>query len=102
MIEPSESPWAAPVVLVQKRDRSLKYCIDYRRLNAVTKKDSYPLPNMHYCLESLDGQKFFSSMGLSSWQVKLSEEAKDIIWGWRKIVAFQGDANWVVQHASHL
>ena len=54
VIEPSESPWAVPVVLVLKRDGSLRYCIDNRKLNAVTKKDSYPLPNMQGCLESPD------------------------------------------------
>ena len=59
-------------MLVLKRDRSLRYCIDYRKLNAVTKKDSYPLPNMQDCLESLDG-----ALNFGYWQVKLSEEAKD-------------------------
>ena len=79
VIEPSDSPWAAPVVLVRKKDGTLRYCIDYRRLNDVTQKDSYPLPNMQDCLESLDGACFFSSMDLCSgyWQVKLTDEARD-------------------------
>ena len=61
---------------MRKRDGTLHYCIDNCCLNKVTKKDSYPPPNMQDCLESLDGAKFFSSMDLSSgyWQVK---DAKD-------------------------
>ena len=79
VIEPSESPWAAPVVLVRKKDGTLRYCIDYRRLNQVTVKDSYPLPNMQDCLDSLDGARYFSSIDLCSgyWQVQLSEDAKN-------------------------
>lgn len=79
VIEPSDSPWASPVVLVRKKDHSLRYCIDYRKLNEVTKRDSYPLPNMQDCLESLAGTKCFSTMDLSSgyWQVGLSEDAQD-------------------------
>ena len=58
VIEPSESPWAAPVILVRKKERTFCYCIDYCHLNEVTKQNSYPLPNMKDCLESLDGARF--------------------------------------------
>ena len=60
VIEPSECHWATPVVLVRTKDGMVRYCIDYCHLNEVAKKDSYPLPNMQDCLESLDGARFFS------------------------------------------
>ena len=59
VIEPSSSPWASPVVLVRKKDGSFRYCIDYRKLNAVTKKDSYPLPRIDDSLDQLGQARFF-------------------------------------------
>ena len=79
VIEPSESPWASPVVLVRKKDGTLRYCIDYRRLNTVTIKDSYPLPRIDESLDALGGSKYFSTLDLASgyWQIELDEDAKE-------------------------
>ena len=77
-IRPSKSPWCNAIVLVRKKDGTLWFCIDFRRLNARTKKDSFPLPHMQETMESMVGARFFSSMDLKSgfWQVRMSEKSR--------------------------
>ena len=77
-IRPSSSPWCNAVVLVWKKDSGLRFCIDFRKLNARTKKDSYPLPCIQETLESLEGSCIFSSFDLKSgfWQVEMDEASK--------------------------
>lgn len=79
IIKPSESPWCSPVVLVRKKTGKLRFCVDYRRLNEVTKKDSYPLPRMDLILEALAGSGWFATLDLQSgyWQVELEETARE-------------------------
>merc|ERR1711893_508970 len=76
VIEESNSPWASPLILVKKKDGSLRYCIDYRKLNAVTRKDSYPLPRIDDSLDTLKDAKYFTTLDLASgyWQIELSED----------------------------
>ncbi|GFW18442.1 hypothetical protein TNCV_1184701 [Trichonephila clavipes] len=79
VIKPSSSPCASPIVLVRKKDGSTRFCVDYRRLNDVTKKDSYPLPRIDDTLDTLAGNTWSSTLDLKSgyWQVELHPEDKE-------------------------
>ena len=64
LIEPAASPWASNILLVRKKDGTLRFCVDYRQLNAITYKDSYPLPLIDNCLNALAGSSWFSTLDL--------------------------------------
>ena len=72
---PSSSPWSSDVVLVKNKDGSLRFAVDYRRLNAVTKRDEYSLPNPQSIFDKLKGSRFFSKLDIASayWTVPIRE-----------------------------
>ena len=78
VIRLSNSPWCNTVVLVRKKDGSLHFCIDFRRLNTLTVKDSHPLPRICETLESLAGAAHYTTIDMNSgfWQVPMDEESK--------------------------
>ena len=77
--EPSNSPSASNVVLVKKSDGTLRFCVDYRQLNNLTVKDSYPLPRIDTCFDALGDAKYFSTLDLRQgyWQVENDPETAD-------------------------
>ena len=79
VIEPSTSEWASPVCLVKKPDNSYRFCIDYRRVNAVSRKDAFPVPDIQDALDSLRGARWFATIDLLSgyWQLGLTDRAKE-------------------------
>ncbi len=66
VIRESNSPWASPIVLCRKKDGSTRLCIDYRRLNAVTRQDAYPIPRTQTCLDAMSGAVIFSTLDMTS------------------------------------
>ncbi|KAH9106807.1 hypothetical protein AeMF1_017692 [Aphanomyces euteiches] len=77
LIRPSTSPWASPVLTIRKPDGSIRFCIDYRKLNDVTIKDRYPMPRVDDLLDVLGKSKYFSTMDVASgyWRVRMEEES---------------------------
>ena len=75
----SKSPWASPVVIVNKKNGEKRFCIDYRKLNKETKKDNHPLPRIDDMLDRFQGSNWFTTIDLASgyWQVEMEEEDKE-------------------------
>ena len=78
MIEPSKSPWACGVVMAKKKGGQLRFCCDFRYLNAVTIKDAYPMTRIDKSLSKLGDAKFFTTldMGSAFWQVPLRKRTE--------------------------
>ena len=78
LIEKSDNPWLSPVVLVTKKDGSIRFCVDYRAFNQMTVKDSYPLPRIDDMLDALEGVQWFPTLDLKSGyhHVEMAEEGK--------------------------
>jgi len=79
VIEPSLSEWASPVCLVKKQDGSYRFCIDYRRVNAVSRKDAFSIPKITEAIDSLRGSRWFATIDLLSgyWQLGMTDRAKE-------------------------
>ena len=79
VIRHSNSPWSSPLVMVQKKDNTWRFCVDYRKLNSVTHRDAYPLPRIDATLDSLSDCSLFTTLDLASgyWQVEVAESDKE-------------------------
>ena len=76
VIEPSQSDWASPIVLVRKKDNSIRLCVDYRKLNAQSRIDAYPMPRIEDILDKVGKAKFITTLDLARgyWQVPVADE----------------------------
>ena len=75
VIQPSRSAWASPILLADKANGKVRFCIDFRRLNKVTKQDSYPLPDMAKVLTLLNGSSYFLTIDLTDafWSILVKD-----------------------------
>lgn len=78
IVEPSNSAWSSPILLVQKIDGSYRFCVDFRKLNAVTERDSYPLPYVSHTLDKLRDARYLSTLDVKSafWQVSVEKGSR--------------------------
>ena len=79
VIEPSSSDWAAPIVLVKKKDGTIRLCVDYRKLNSFSRADVYPMPRIDELIDRLGKAKFVTTLDLTRgyWQVPIAESARE-------------------------
>ena len=80
VIEPSSSEWCSPIVLVPKKDGTIRFCMDFQQVNALSKFDWFPMPRIDDLVEQLGKVRFISTLDLSKgyWQVLLAEETKEL------------------------
>ena len=80
IIEPSQSEWSSPCILVPKKDGTYRFCTDFRKVNLVTKTDSFPIPRVEDCIDRIGYAKYMSKLDLLKgyWQVPLTPRAKEI------------------------
>jgi hypothetical protein len=80
LVSGSNSPWSSPCIMVPKSDNSMRFCTDFRKVNAVTKTDSYPIPRMDDCIDRVGRAKFVSKFDLMKgyWQVPLTKRAVEV------------------------
>jgi hypothetical protein len=78
LIRPSASPWGSPILFVDKRDSTIRLCVDYRKLNEVTIKNNYPLPKIEDLFDQLNGAKVFSKIDLRTGYHQLKVRQSDI------------------------
>ena len=77
-LDVGESAWSNAVVLVKKKDGGLRFCINFHRLNAQTRKDAFPFPQFHDAIDALSGSKYYMTVDLLSgfWQTPMDESSK--------------------------
>jgi len=78
-IEASHSAWCSPIVLVVRKDESMQFCVDYRRVNGVSRFVAYPMPHVDELLDQLGTERFFTRLDSTKgyWQIPLSPESKE-------------------------
>ena len=77
VIVPSKSEWASAPVLVRKKDGTVRYCVDFRKVSSLTKKDAFPLPNIEECMDTLSGNVFLSTLDMAQGYYQLEVDPHD-------------------------